>query len=480
MEPPAGRRRGAEAEDLISGLPDELLHCILLRLPSTAAAVRTSLLSRRWRPVWAHMPELVLSCGRPEGAPEPACSAFINSVDAALNAYSAPTLRRLEIQMCIYARCHVPAHRIARWLLFASQRLAGRLDIYVPELGDDEDSDQGFDLPVCERATKIKLLLQPNIVIRLPLGGSFTALTDLRVILSTMNGRELGRLVSTQCPRLRKLVILVKLAGDCDVSIRSESLVSLFYYASKSRLEVTTPSLEKISVSEAAEAYIDAPKLKKVDWRDDAYDPSCHQLVVGNHHLQRLWIKDTSMLRMRMFDTVKELRLDLSISQGIEGYQSFLKDTDKVPVCETLWIVSCMDHHSFASTMMHLLGKWRSIRKLKLHADPQPPSMINHCMKLGCPCHLPEIYRADEITFDSLEEIEIDNLTGSGEQEKIVMFLLSRCDTTKLKSVEITMAYDFVSSAVKGVCEEIHSICHPNSKVKFNVMGEMGQEPFLF
>ena len=44
MEHPAIRRRGAE--DHISGLPDELLHTILVRLPSAAAAARTSVLSR--------------------------------------------------------------------------------------------------------------------------------------------------------------------------------------------------------------------------------------------------------------------------------------------------------------------------------------------------------------------------------------------------------------------------------------------------
>ncbi|TKW28390.1 hypothetical protein SEVIR_3G317000v4 [Setaria viridis] len=183
---------------------------------------------------------------------------------------------------------------------------------------------------------------------------------------------------------------------------------------------------------------------------------------------------------MRLFDTVNELRLDLSVSQGIEGYQSFLKATDKVPICQTLWIVSCMDHHAFASTTMHLLGKWRCMRKSKLYADPGPPSRINRCMTLGCPCHLPEIYRPNNTTFDSLEEIDIDNFTGSGEQEKIIKFLLSRCNAATLKSVENTMAHKFVSSAVKRVCKEIHNICHSNSKVIFNVVGDMGLEPLLF
>jgi hypothetical protein len=255
MEQPAIRRGGAE--DLISRLPDELLHTILVRLPSAAAAARTSVLSRRWRGVWAHMPELVL-CGSPAPATPP--SALLDSIDAALNSYAAPTLSSLKIDVSGVDRCDVPAHRISLWLRFASQRIAGKLRLRI-DLKEDarryRDMKEELALPICDRATEIHLRFLPEVFLRPPPTGSFSALTDLMISCGQMDGGELGRAVSSpQCPRLRKLYIYVpNLVPVCDVSICSESLECLDYNAMKTgKLEVNAPMLQEISVSHAAEA----------------------------------------------------------------------------------------------------------------------------------------------------------------------------------------------------------------------------------
>ncbi|GJN40518.1 hypothetical protein PR202_gb29741 [Eleusine coracana subsp. coracana] len=67
-------------DDRISNLSDDLLHNILLKLRSTTAAARTSVLSRRWRHLWAALPDLLLENVN-----------AADSVDAALAACSAPT-----------------------------------------------------------------------------------------------------------------------------------------------------------------------------------------------------------------------------------------------------------------------------------------------------------------------------------------------------------------------------------------------------
>ena len=79
-----GGRHDHDAGDRISSLPDDLLFSILLRIGSIRAAARTSVLSRRWRHVWARLPELRLGpCDAQPGA------TFLDFVDAVLDACTA-------------------------------------------------------------------------------------------------------------------------------------------------------------------------------------------------------------------------------------------------------------------------------------------------------------------------------------------------------------------------------------------------------
>ncbi|KAM0878965.1 hypothetical protein ACQ4PT_034536 [Festuca glaucescens] len=260
------RQRCGRERDRISDLPDHLLHCILSHLRSFPAAVRTSALSRRWRRVWANVPDIVL----PNDLIHQGAS-FLDIVDDALAAYTADPvvipLRRLEISVP-YECENVPARRVTAWLLLASRRLAGELDLRVPigHLSAHKPPPGEIELPPLERATSMCLVLGHRFLIRPPPAGLFPALVELSIILATVDARELQVLVSSQCPRLHKLTLLfVTLVNDSDVCISSASLRRLSFHGRKTRrLNVAAPNLQELRVYLFGDARVAAPNLAEL------------------------------------------------------------------------------------------------------------------------------------------------------------------------------------------------------------------------
>ncbi|CAL5083354.1 unnamed protein product [Urochloa decumbens] len=456
-----------EGEDRISALPDELLHIILLRLCSPRAAARTSVLSRSWRHIWARLPRLIL-----EGPDAPPPASFLDSVDAALASFSAPVVKELHINTP--NSCPgVPALRVAPWLRFASQRLVGTLFLIAPLLissilKPDVGGEEELELPVCEGATTIKLYLEHRWRLRLCPAGVFSALTDLVIKFCRMDGTELTALLSTQCPRLRNLRIQAKLVTLSDISIRSDSLESLWFHVrNMGQLEVITPRLEVLDVSQAIEAHLSAPKLAEVVWNVDTFDPCRHQFTDEGLHLRLLKINHNSLVAslLQRFDTVGELKLSVSISPEIAKYNSFLHETSKLPKCETLSVSSLWNNHGLTPTMFHLLRNCNSIRKFSVQlVDSSNPSLRQPC-PLPCPCRLEESCKIDGITLDSLEEIEISFFTCSHEELEFLE-QVSRCCVAILKKLVINYTPFPAPPLTKEACEKVRSKFHPNLEVE--------------
>ncbi|CAN6333697.1 unnamed protein product [Urochloa humidicola] len=301
-----------------------------------------------------------------------------------------------------------------------------------------------------------------------------------------MDGGELGSVVSMQCPRLRNLRIsCIRLVGNQDVSIRSESLECLeFPTAHEGQLEVTAPMLLEISIAHVAGAYITAPKLEKVEWRG-RYDPGNHELDGAPRHLRSLSIKYSTWISMLIssawlvhrFDTVGELSVSLAIDKEIEGYMAFLEDMDKLPACETLIIRLFKNNHAFAPIMLHLIRRCSCIKKLNLFFNWSVPPEMTPCTTSGCPCLLPESCTLNDITFDSLEEIGISFFTGSTEEEQFLRLLLSSCSMVTLKRVDLTVPFAPVSSKIIEIVEGIRGMCCPKRKVQFNVLAREVPKP---
>nr|CAB3490134.1 unnamed protein product [Digitaria exilis] len=330
-------------EDRISGLPDELLHGIFLRLGSVRDAVRAGVVSRRWRHVLGRpLPELVFEQDLHDHEPPPRpprLEPFLDSVDAALAACDAPVVKRLRIYwmwcgpLSMAAASRLPTGRVEPWLRFASERVVDFLDLHVHPPGLRGVNGEGgvIDLPLCEWVKGISVGFGTGWRIRPPSAGLFQALTELTIRDGCMDGSELTALVCTQCPGLKKLHLCLRLVDAFDISIRSDSLQSLWFGVQKTRrLEIVAPELEKLSVILAIdEVQITAPKLEELVW--PKFDPSCHGFDDVGRHLRMLEPGRKSGSLMQQFDEVDDLRLTISIPQELDGYESFLDETNWLP-----------------------------------------------------------------------------------------------------------------------------------------------------
>ncbi|TVU51649.1 hypothetical protein EJB05_03089, partial [Eragrostis curvula] len=422
MEQRHRQRQRRHDADRISCLPDDVLHRILLRVGSVPAAARTSVLSRRWRIVWAHLPELVLS---DNGLVRN--RSIRNAVDGALAGNLAPTLRVLGISM-FNESYRVPSARIARWLRIASQRVAGEIYLCLPwrpeSLNQEKGVEEDLELPLCARATAIQLSLGHGFrQLRLPLIGTFSDLRILRIQQAKIDIRNLEKVVSSQCPCLLELQLMgIILLTMSDVSIRSVSLKKLIFDVKNTRrLVVGTPSIEELSLSKLEKVSVASVKLPEVN-SHDANNPHGQLPAVAGRHLRRLVVNGSPQVMtvlMRHFTTIDELQLDLLVSPG-EGYKSFLRSTMKVARCNVLTLNLTAEWHASAPSVLHLLRKSVGLKKLVVYL---PLTESSQCMP-GCACGRRGSLRTD-IAIDSLEMIEIHDFRGEEHQVELVKLLLS-------------------------------------------------------
>ncbi|CAL5083406.1 unnamed protein product [Urochloa decumbens] len=468
---------GGGGADLISSLADDLLHVILLRLRDTAAAARTSVLSRRWRRLWAHLPELSFRYKHQQ-----IYSAQAHErVDAALATHAAGTaIFLLDVGLPSWkpqttaAAGDPAAHK--RLLQFASRRVAGELRLSLR----CKHSNDEIVLPPCERTTAIKLSVSSH-ALRLqphPGGGAFAALTKLRIKKALANGSDLEDVVSSRCPRLKELFLkrVTLKDGGRALSIRSDSLerlemadMNVYIFNPHLHLQVIGPELRILSPGILTGSHIVAPKLSELSWRGP-YDPVRHYTREAGSHLRRLHVvamDSPSAMLMRRFNTVHELQLMVKVWKGIENYKEYLENINQLSKCEVLVVGFLLVPHAIKPVMLHLLNKCADVKKLVVRCLACIAKDGCECVSWGCQCGWSkEGHNTYNIALGSLELVEIKDCMTEAHHKVEFVKLLCEYSATFHKRVTITIIETMHNEYVR---EKIRNICVPNDKVAINV-----------
>uniref|UniRef100_A0A0E0Q5T0 F-box domain-containing protein n=1 Tax=Oryza rufipogon TaxID=4529 RepID=A0A0E0Q5T0_ORYRU len=438
--------------DRLSALPNDVLHLILLRLRSAEAAARTSVLARRWRHVWATLPELRFR------------------MDVSLAAHAAPALRRLEVS----TDADDPAASTAA-LRLAAPRVAGELSFCIwPRWDDAPEEDDGpapvrrpgvVKLPCFEKATELWLILG-LLGVSLPKSGVFAQLTALAFRDVRFTGRcDLGAVVSSKrCPVLQKLQ--VHDSQDLyNLTIFSESLLHIELsdlHGGMGRLMIVAPLLRVLDVRhcfywrtyrshslvrDQPYAAVFTPALEDLIWVD-AYDPT-----------------------MVQFGGVERLRKLMGRSQYL------MEAITMLPAIEVMSLELSKRGHAFGQCVFHLLRMSTGIRKLKLALrgglkdSEERISVLSTWFQghqadarcsASCICNRPQAWKTEDLFLDSLQEVEISGFRGS---EHELAFLKRRFGWAAiLKTFTMHLHLDLTVS--DDLCKELLSLATPETDVK--------------
>ncbi|XBI44453.1 hypothetical protein VPH35_109085 [Triticum aestivum] len=376
----------AGGEDLISALPDDMLVHILLKLGDAAAAARTSVLSRRWRSIWALLPQLTFADGIEHPRIVPAVAA--HQVD----------LRGLRV-----ATRHASVEYLAVWLPIVARRLTGSMLLRVVWREDDADDDAELEpeqrgailLPCFQRATTV-ILEFSFLRLVLPPSGVFARLKVLELVGIHLYGQcSLGdALSSTRCPSLQVLSI-TNARGLGYFAIHSKSLLEL--HLSKlpdmQQLIVGAPSLGMLNIdwcfSDALNpsqpvAKISAPRLESLGWMC-GFVPSSLQfgemahlrlllagilLVYGPNSF--VLHNRCCMSILQHLERLSFLSLYIMYPPVIWNMQYLMEDMTSLPDVTILILDVTAYVHSFGASVFHVLRMCPRLKALSIRFPLEP------------------------------------------------------------------------------------------------------------
>ncbi|XP_042380075.1 F-box/FBD/LRR-repeat protein At3g26920-like [Zingiber officinale] len=250
-----------DGEDYLSRLPDALLLHILSFLP-TSESVRTSLLARRWRHLWASVPAIDFFF-----ITEPSAKKIGRFVASRSGSCSISRLRLSRLAL----RDGAP---LCDWLDYAKSH--GARDVALLRFSDWEYIPRAFEILFdWPSLVSLELQLVPYnpCVFRLP---DCIVLSNLKTLSLSLDPSEirkesLARLISS-CPNLEELTLKARYALWCDaIEIAAPNLVRLSLRPAPPKLRIICQKLQWLKLTSrdhVKQLHVEAPSLISVQLRD--------------------------------------------------------------------------------------------------------------------------------------------------------------------------------------------------------------------
>lgn len=251
-------------DDVISSLPDSLISHMLSCLP-TKEAVRTSVLSTRWKSLWLSVPSLRLA-----SHDFPDYNSFVSFVDKSVNLYREENSCLHKLELVIRKENDNDQSCVTRWIDFVSTRKVNHLDLECILVKREFLEAVPLSLYLCESLLYLRLH-------RVSLSGSESvSLPRLKTMCLEQNVYAdeafLESFISS-CPVLEDLSIVRRDDDNVKVlRVHSQTLTSLTLGFEPGDGHMLFHYFDR----EILGLFIDSPRLKHLNFNDDV--SKCHIL----------------------------------------------------------------------------------------------------------------------------------------------------------------------------------------------------------
>ncbi|KXG36237.2 hypothetical protein SORBI_3002G304801 [Sorghum bicolor] len=399
-------------EDRISALTDDILLQILARIGCARAAAHTSLLARRWRGLWAHLPAFTFHHIAP------------GSLDAALAlvARPAPSLldlpcfdRTVSIKLDLY------------FVRFTLPPAGGFLALESLHL-ENGCIDLSDLLPRCPRLRKLLIPFwnSQSIVVRSPSLEEFSVHANFNIAQLEIVAPALKRLYMDAYRGIH---------DDCNVVFAAPAVKDLTWKCECKALTY----------------------MFGVIWRMWSLTFEYTQLD-NNIDSQSVCLQS----QHRPFVGVLSLSLETNVLPG-DVSKTFEQEIYRFQVtdCSVLELDLIQQGHVYGTIVLHLLGLCTSIQRLKVTLDE---FLREDSCYANCWCDQPNNWRSQSISLIDLKEVEIYRFRGQDHEVDLLKVLL-RCATVLER---VTLGFSRKVSSSDSACMKIVGILEDYPSVKCN------------